>query len=133
MLYSAGDDGVIKMWSFSGKLQKQGEDLAKIANHSKHNPAIRSLDIKKDGTLLIATKGGEIIELLIEEEVKTNTLMQAIGEGSILAVATHPMTSRFVASGNDMTLRIYDASNKIMISMKQLDYSVTALDWSSDG
>jgi len=118
MLYSAGDDGIIKMWSFSGKLQKQGEDLAKIANHSKHNPAIRSLDIKKDGTLLVATKGGEIMELLIEDEIKTNIMLQGFGEGTILATATHPMTSRFVASGDDMTLRIYDASNKMMIAMK---------------
>mgnify|MGYP000125437450 CR=1 FL=1 len=81
----------------------------------------------------MATKGGEIIELLIEDEVKTNVVMQGYGEGAILAVATHPMTSRFVTSGEDMSLRIYDASNKIMIAMKQLDYLVTALDWSNDG
>lgn len=134
ILYSGGDDGLVMMWSFSGKLQKQREPLVNMANISQFHESIRSIDIKKDNTLLVGTRGSEIFEIPIDEDRTHRVLLRGHFRKRILGLAVHPKTSNFVTTGEDRTIRIWDAKKeKKMTNFTELDHVATSIDWSSDG
>ena len=134
-LYSGGDDGVIKMWSNLTKLQKQGDDLLKMGDYTNYSPGIRSIDIKKDNTLLVATRGCEIFEVVIDDEIKVSSVLRGHFGSQIFGLAAHPSNTKFVTIASDRTIRIWDGGShsKRMIHHDVLETVATAVDWSLNG
>lgn len=133
ILYSGGDDGIIIMWSYSGKLQSQGDSLVNMNNISTFKQGIRSIDIKKDNTILVGTRGSDIYEIGIDGEQSAKLLLSGHFSRRIMGLAVHPKTAKFVTTGEDKTIRIWDGKSKNMTTFREFDEVATAIDWSSDG
>lgn len=130
VLYSGGDDGRVKSWSFSGKLQQQ-QELVAMKSISQFPPGIRSLDLKHDGTILVATRGSEIYE--ITSDKKSNLILQGHFDGALWGLAVNPITTKFATCGGDKTVRIWDANTKSMLNSETINEDARAIDWSSNG
>lgn len=58
--------------------------------------------------LIMATKGGEMIELILSNPPKAAIIMQGHYDGQLWGLATSPNSKRFVTCGGDGILRLWD-------------------------
>ena len=131
MLYSGGDDGKIKTWSFSGRLQLQ-QELISMETINKNGPyGIRSQDVKNDGTILIGTRRSEIYEVTTDS--KSLCLLHGHYDGDLYGLAENAHTTKFATVGGDKTVRVWDAHTRTMLHSVELKEEARAIDWSSDG
>lgn len=64
-----------------------------------------------DGTLLIGTRGGEIISYK-PGDPKPLSLMRSHFEGELWGLATHPVKEEFVTIGQDNMFAIWDIKTR---------------------
>lgn len=98
-------------------------------------PGVRSLDIKKDGTLLIGTYGAKVVEV---DPNQPNQIKNTITQGhfrekklkipEVWGCSVHPSKSLFCSSGGDRTIRIWSDRAAVKVS-DQFPEDITALDW----
>ena len=130
LLYAAGFDGVIRIFTNS-KLVEKVESKIDITQMTRCDPGIRSIDMNEKGALLIGTKGGDIIEI---QNKSPKILMQSHAEEELWGVAVNPINPFLVASGGgDKTLRIWDIKTNRQIKFWMCDQDFRAMDWSPDG
>jgi len=137
-LYSGCDGGIIKMWNYNGKLQAQGSEIFNAKDQLKSldrtiGCGIRSIDIKSDGGLLVATRGSTIFEVEVAEQSQSNIVMEGHSNGELWGLASFPKSSKFVTIGDDRTLRVWDANSLEQTVYAELPCGGRAVDWSSDG
>lgn len=132
LLYSGGADGLIKSWTSTGGSLTLKSVVIDLNAATKFKPGILSIDFHpKDDTMLVGTVASEIYE------VKGSTaklMLNGHFEGELWGAATAPNGTRFVTSGDDKTIRIWDfvshEQKAVFGPMKDL---VRAVDWSNDG
>ena len=131
-LYSGGDDGIVKMWSYTSKLQKQADDLFAVGSENGQPQGIRSLDLKSDGTLLVATRSSTIYEVEVGEHTNSVAILEGHYNGELWGLAVNPKAPKFVTVGDDKTIRIWDTVNKEQHKKRELSYGGRAVDWSTE-
>jgi WD40 repeat protein len=143
ILYTGGDDGYIKTWSYSGKLTQVRQIELQIPEEKIRHFEIRSLDINSEGHYLLGTDTAKI--LLCNPQSKTpaeacKIVNETHASHSITALATHPMTAQFVTAADDGRIIKWDIASKTSIETSLTsddgkigrDFAV-ALDWSQNG
>ena len=129
-LYSGGQDGKILIWT--GGLTKAVE-VSNLANISKFNPGIASIDVRSDGnTFLVGTRGSELYE--VKKDNKADLLLQGHYDGELWGCAVSPDSMKYVTCGGDSTIRLWDAKKLWMLaSTKPLENDVRSVYWSPNG
>ena len=132
LLYTAGDDGKITSWNYSGKLQLFKE--IDIKRPTMEYLGIRSMDINGDGIFLIGTTKGK---LFLGGEQNPEIITEGHSGKGVLALAANPSTNQFVTSGDDDgKLIIWDATTRKITGLHALENPnepVIALDWAETG
>ena len=141
ILYTGGDDGIIKTWSYSGKLAPIKQVVLPILTEKNSGFEIRNLDISSEHFYLVGT---DRAKLFMANESGSADAYSVVAEThaciGINALAVHPMTAQFVTAGNDGKLIKWDIQSKTCIetslsreqSHSKGDY-IVALDWSING
>ena len=111
-LISGGKDGLIMTWDGNLKVVGSAVDVPDIAVTTKSTDvvvtsvcAIVSVHILP-GFMLVGTRGGQIIELVMEMSTKNNpetwkarTLMTSHASGELWGLDTHPNKGEFATAG----------------------------------
>lgn len=129
-LYSGGDDGKIKTWTYNNKIN---QNVHVFCLKTAFPAGIRSLDIKNDRSLLLGTSGGEIHEVAPDKEDSTNIIMQGHYTGELHGLAVNADTTKFATCGGDKTVRKWDAHTNQMLKYQFLDEEARAIDWDHGG
>lgn len=130
-LYSGCKAGFVKVWRIEGMSIVEVDTIIKPDTKSlDFRKAIKSIDVSSDGAVLIGRRDATIMTIRGD---KREVIMSSHNQGSINAVAVHPIKSVFVTGGGDRTVRMWDVIEKKMAVKKYFKREVTALDWSSDG
>ena len=155
ILYTAGDDGIIRTWNYSSQLILERKITLGLQSPLKPGFEIRSLDIGVDEVFLIGTNTANLFvcqekahsyKKTHENRAKMSSaretrafamVSQSHSSRAICCLAVHPSEPVFVTGSEDARLIIWSASygsNKYL-DMSSLDdpSHVVALDWSSDG
>ena len=133
-LYSGGQDGKVKIWSWkNGVLQSVGDYCDTTTITKFPAPGIRSLDMKVDEKMmLVGTRSSEIYE--VEKGGKNKLLLQGHYDGELWGCATSPTSTKYVTCGGDKTIRIWDTKTYSLTAYTvPLENDVRAVDWSSNG
>jgi WD40 repeat protein len=138
ILYSCGDDGIIKTWSYSGKLSMIKQIEVHIPIEKSIQFEIRSLDISPDSLYLIGTNNAK---LFIHNDSSSNDssytpVCESHASSGINAIAVHSTSPMFITAGKDGRLLKWDVTTKSCSSFKapiKEGDSIVALDWSQDG
>lgn len=100
-------------------------------------PGVKSLDVGKNGKMLVGTLSAEVFEVNAATGAHGKTIVQGHFEGvksysETWACAVHPKEQKFASGGADKTVRIWDSQKMLKVSA-QFTYDITALSWSADG
>lgn len=129
---TGANDGLIVMWNAQFKPQSQ-IDLKSMV---KIGAGLRSMDIGSDGTLLVGTRGADVLEIAPNGQ-KQRSIVQGHSAGKaklaeVWGLAAHPTQMKFASAGSDNTVRVWNPKKMETIS-EPLQHDPTALDWSRDG
>lgn len=84
----------------------------KLAEIKSMIPKARSVcENPNDGTILVGTRGGEIMEFKTGKP-KPDIHMRSHYEGELWGLATHPIREEFVTIGQDMMLAVWDIKTR---------------------
>ena len=91
--------------------------------------------MKQDSTVIIGIRGSEIFEgKLGGGQSSLINLMQGHFEGEIWGLATCPKNYKFVTSGGDKIIRLWDAQlKKMLLASEVFEDEIRALDWDMQG
>ncbi len=86
----------------------------------KFSAGIRSIDVKNDGSLLVGTRGSDVVEVTANGDV-TRTIVQGHFQGvtknsEVWGLAVHPSKQIFASAGADKTVRVFEPSKMIAVS-----------------
>ena len=78
------------------------------------------MDISPDGTLLVGTRGADVLELSPGGQ-KQRTIVQGHSAGKsklaeVWGLAAHPSEMKFASAGSDNTVRIWTPKKQLAIS-----------------
>lgn len=105
---------------------------------ARYAPGVRSLDyFEAAQTMIVGTRGSEIIEFNATTGAKLKTLIYGHFEGAgkqaeLWGCAVHPTEQLFATCGADMTVRVWNATTMVAVS-EQFLVDLTAIDWSKSG
>ncbi|KAM6977453.1 echinoderm microtubule-associated protein-like 6 [Aplochiton taeniatus] len=84
------------------------------------------------GKILVGTKDGEIIEVG-EKNAASNTMINGHTHGRIWGLASHPTKDLFISASDDGTIRIWDLSDKKLLSKVSLGHPAKCAAYSPNG
>jgi WD40 repeat protein len=139
ILYTCGDDGIIKTWSYSGKLIAGKQIAVHVPMEKSVDFEIRSIDISPDSLYLIGTN---IAKLFIHNDSSSSDtsytpVCESHASEGINAIAVHPTTAQFITAAKDGRIIKWDVVTKsctsYKIQLKDPSDCIVALDWSQNG
>lgn len=126
-LLSGASDGLIIDWTVQGTaLQKKRTIDLKTVGFVSMRPLPISICEKKDSTLLVGTRGGEVIE------IKANTPKPVVHvrshfDGELWGLAIHPHKAEMITFGRDKMLAIWNMKTRRQIKHSPLQGEGDAL------
>ncbi|CAM9920226.1 unnamed protein product, partial [Discosporangium mesarthrocarpum] len=96
-------------------------------------PCVHSVCVSQDGTkLLIGVKGCEVYEVSAADgsDVSGGPITTCHFNGELRGLSPHPQRPEFATSGDDGTVRIWDAVTRSLLRMTRLDSPARCLDYS---
>ena len=132
-LVTGGRDGSVRVWSKKLDCLKEYTVDSLITSQSSK---VKSVAYSHDGqNLVVATRGGEILEVALRNGslVGGKPLMQGHGTRELWGMATHPTKEEFVTSGDDATIRIWDARSFSVVRTIRTDTASRCIAYSPDG
>ncbi|CAK9107654.1 Echinoderm microtubule-associated protein-like 6 (EMAP-6) (Echinoderm microtubule-associated protein-like 5-like) [Durusdinium trenchii] len=125
-------DGVVKIWD--AKLSPLRTFDMTEALPTPHRPAVRSVcwDGHR-GVILVGTQGSEIFEVTTENQ-SVAVLSQGHAMDELYGLAAHPSNpDLFVTAGDDHTVRLWDASKRMLVRERHVGCMTRAIAWSPTG
>ena len=136
-MVSGGKDGLVKLWNSELDCVKEfSVDSILPVSQPSVSSRVRSVCFSKDGQfLLIGTRGAEIFEVRISNSslVGSKPIMQAHGCRELWGLSTHPTRDEFVTSGDDSTIRLWDAKSFAQVKCVRMDSPSRTISYSPDG
>lgn len=122
-LVTAGEDGVVKVWSQSGMLR------ATLA--SSNGVCIHSLAWGPESDQVLFTSGKDLVIKPLQPSSKQ--LQWKAHDGIVLQVDWSPVTNLIVSGAEDGRYKVWDSYGRQLFSSAPLDYAITAVQFSPDG
>lgn len=131
-IITGGKDGFIHV--FSAQLLKEWTLDLNLSSPPSALPQIQAL-AAKDGKILIGTKGSEIYET---SRLNTTAMFRFVqghhsATAEVWGLAVHPLCSKFCTSGDDETVRLWDAKALQQVGIVALGAKIRALAYNNDG
>jgi microtubule-associated protein-like 6 len=133
LLFAGCFDGNIIAYDSAKLTEKYRLDILKITN-TPTDIAIRAFDVNFKGEMIVGTRGGEIVEINLQNKTMLHSIMKSHYEYELWALTINPTNSYECATGGgDKTLRIWDLKKYQQKGFLMLPEDFRAIDWSSDG
>ena len=131
-LVTGSKDGAVRIWNVHLECTKE---IPIGAVYSSNNPKVRSVAFSADGNnVIIGTRGAEILEVAVRSGALVGKpIVQGHGRRELWGLATHPTKDEFVTSGDDATIRLWDAKSFTIIKTIKVDTASRAITYSPDG
>lgn len=132
-LATGGRDGAVRIWNKKLDCIKEHTVDSLITSQSNK---VKSVAYSHDGqNLLVATRGAEVFEIALRNGslVGGKPLIQGHGTRELWGMATHPTKGEFITSGDDATIRIWDARSFSVIKTIKTDTASRCITYSPDG
>mmetsp|Transcript_42074 Transcript_42074/g.98677 ORF Transcript_42074/g.98677 Transcript_42074/m.98677 type:complete len:767 (-) Transcript_42074:943-3243(-) len=121
-LATAGEDGVVKIWSRSGMLRST---LAQV------DSSVYSLWWSPDSTSVCFTSGKEVIIKPLQPQAKQ--VMWKAHDATVMAVDWNSVNNLIVTGGEDRKYKVWDSFGRNLFVSKALEFTVTSVAWSWNG
>eukprot|EP01038_Epipyxis_sp_PR26KG_P009724 gene9724-13087_t len=141
-LATGGSDGAVRVWSATYDCLKEFViDSILTGPLQSSSPIVVSVAFNFDGsTLVIGTKGAEIFEIMAADGKLVNSsqggkglLVDGYGSRELHGLASHPNKEVFATSGDDGTIRIWDAKSFRQIKSVKMEIGSRTITFSPDG
>lgn len=132
-LVTGGKDGAVRIWNVHLECTK--EITVNSVFPDSGNAAVKAACFSPDANnILIGTRGAEILEVSVRSGALVGKpLLQCHGSRELWGLATHPTKPQFVTSGDDMTIRLWDAKSFTVTKTLRVDTASRAICYSPDG
>jgi len=137
-LISGGEDGLVLIWDKSMKMVGSPTDMAEDVGEERVGTAGITTDCSvvssqmSGNFVLLGTRGGDIFEVRkTDADSYVKKMVCSHGDKHANCLASHPSELVFASSGSDKTLRIWSVRRKVLVDMRILPVSGTALGFSS--
>lgn len=133
LLVTGGKDGAIRIWNETLDCTKE---ISVDAVINSQCPRIRSVAFSSDGNHLVCgTRGSEIFEVAVRSGslIGSKPIMQGHGVRELWGLAAHPIKEEFVTSGDDGTVRLWDAKSFTPLKVVTMDTASRAITYSPNG
>mmetsp|Transcript_38252 Transcript_38252/g.94004 ORF Transcript_38252/g.94004 Transcript_38252/m.94004 type:complete len:765 (-) Transcript_38252:162-2456(-) len=119
---TAGEDGVVKIWSRSGMLRST---LAQLES------SVYSLAWSPDSNAVCFTCGKDIIIKPLQPQAKQ--LTWRAHESTVLKVDWNSVNNLVVSGGEDRKYKVWDSFGRPLFQSKPLEFAITSVAWSPNG
>lgn len=133
VLATGGKDGAVRLWNRDFDCIKE---ILVDSVITSQNPRVRSVAFSADATnVVIGTRGAEIFEVVIRSGalVGSGPLVNGHGTRELWGLATHPTKEQFVTSGDDATIRLWDAKSFSLLRTVKMDTASRTIAYSPNG
>ncbi|GBG65480.1 hypothetical protein CBR_g51075 [Chara braunii] len=121
-LASAGEDGMVKVWSRSGMLRST---LAQTEN------TVYSVAWSSDSDQLLFSTGRDLVIKPLQPSSKQ--MQWKAHEGPVLKVDWNPVNHLIVSGGEDCLYKVWDIYGRLLYQSAPADYGITAVTWCPNG
>eukprot|EP00606_Chrysophyceae_sp_TOSAG23-5_P001243 GSChrysophyteH2.ASY1.ANO1.529.1 assembled CDS len=132
-IVTGGKDGAVRIWNVHLECTKEITIMSIVP--TSPNPAVKSVAFSADSNnLIIGTRGSEIFEVAVRSgSIVGKPMLAGHGMRELWGLATHPTKNEFVTSGDDATIRIWDAKSFNVVKCISVDTASRAICYSPDG
>ncbi|ELT91803.1 hypothetical protein CAPTEDRAFT_169559 [Capitella teleta] len=121
-LLTAGEDGVVKIWSRSGMLR---------STLSQNSSPVYSIAWGPDSDQVLYTNGKQLIIKPIQPNAKPSQWKGH--DGMVLKVDWNPVNNLLLSGSEDCKYKVWDCYGRIMYVSSIHEYPITSVSWSPDG
>ncbi|KAL9641874.1 hypothetical protein ABK040_000254 [Willaertia magna] len=121
-LVTAGEDGVIKIWSRGGQLRSTLASIGKCVYSLAWGPT--------NEEILFANEKDLVIKPI---HVASKQIQWKAHDGVILKVDWNPLTNLIVSCGEEGRYKIWDSFGRLLYASSPFDYTITSVSWSPNG
>ncbi|EFC50188.1 hypothetical protein NAEGRDRAFT_77945 [Naegleria gruberi] len=121
-LVTAGEDGVLRIWSRGGQLRSTLASVGKSVYSVTWGPSSEEV---------LFTNGRELVIKPIH--VASKQIQWKAHDSQILKVDWNPLTNMIVSGGEDGKYKVWDNFGRLLYTSTPFDYSITSVSWSPNG
>mmetsp|Transcript_10377 Transcript_10377/g.19632 ORF Transcript_10377/g.19632 Transcript_10377/m.19632 type:complete len:756 (+) Transcript_10377:193-2460(+) len=121
-LATAGEDGVVKVWSRVGILR---------STLVQSEACVYSVAWGPDSDQVLYTAGKSVVIKPLQPSAKT--LQWKAHDGVVLKVDWNPINNMIVSSGEDCRYKVWDCYGRLLFQSPPMEYPVTCVAWCPDG
>ena len=131
-LVTGAKDGAVRIWNVHLECTKE---ITVSTVYQSQNPKVRSVAFSADGNnIIVGTRGAEILEVAIRSGALVGKPhVHGHGCRELWGLATHPTKDEFLTSGDDATIRVWDAKSYTVLRTIKVDTASRAIAYSPDG
>lgn len=132
LLFSGGDDGVVRMWDERYECLKE---FAMDSLSKCHFYAVRAIAVKHDKTMIVVgLQGAEVLEISLKDGTLHSQGSHIKGHSvQLYGMATHPKQDLFATTGDDAMLRVWDSKSRAVVKTLKLELGSRAVAYNPEG